>query len=805
MRDAPERKRPVPQRVPRRARLLGGAAFLTTLLAPVILPAPAMAQQGGMSTLRPDQMGSTALPGLGTSDRTGVPGFGTPGATPAAPAAGVFGSGRGAAGVDRNAPVTFTANEVEYDQNTNVVTATGAVEAWQNERILRADRFTYNRNTGVATVEGNVQLLEPDGQVLFAERAELMGGMRDTVVEGLRGLLAQNGRLAANGARRRTVEGGAVVMDLSRVVYSACNLCEENPEAAPLWQLRSRLATQDGEDKRIRFRDALVEFDGIPTLYTPYLSMPDPSTPRSSGFLTPSFGQTRYLGAFAEIPYYWAIDDASDLTVTPLISTEAPPSIFGTYRRRFNFGQLNVLGSLGQLTAREGSTEKGLGYSLFARGAFTIDENWTAGFNINRATSETYLRAYRQPATSVLSSNIYTEGYWGYDTFARVNAMAFQSLLPYDVTSRIPFVLPNLYYETVLNRDSWGGTLTADATAFNIYREEGTRTRRAGTRFRYELPFQDSMGAQWAFRTQVDALAYNASNMNLPPNNNTSIDSVTTATANIRAAIDWRLPLIRSAGSLGQQLIEPRIQLVTGPNTGRQTRIPNEDSLDFEFTDANLFELNRFNGRDRQEGGTRVDAALRSAWYFPNGGTLEGLVGRSFRASKEDVFEERSGLDKRASDWVGRVTMAPTPWLDLTARGRFDGDTLDRRMIDTSASFGLSPLGIEGTRISTGYFYQVPSALRTPPSYIREVYGSVSTRITPQWRASVFGRYDLENRRGVAVGASAAYEDECFLFEGRFYRTLAENPSTNELYPGGTTLFFRIALKTVGEFGLRAL
>ena len=789
MTDVTGRKHPQAGRPSRRSRLLAGTALFAALALPAALPAPSLAQ-GAPLTLRPDQLGAGSGPAPAA-----------PSAAPSAPGGSLLG---GAASFDRDAPVTFTATEVEYDQNENRVTASGAVEAWQGERILRADRFTYDRDTGIAVAEGNVQLLEPDGQVLFADRAELQGGMKDAVVQGLRGLLAQNGRVAANGARRRTTEGGAVIMDLSRVVYSSCDLCADDPLAPPLWQLRSRLATQDGEARRIRFRDATVDFAGVPAFYTPYLSMPDPSTPRSSGFLTPSFGQTNYLGAFAEVPYYWAIDDSSDVTITPMVATQAPPSGFFNYRQRFNFGQISAQGSLGYLNGKESSEEKGLGGHIFSRGSFVIDENWQAGFSINRATSETYLRAYRQPATAVLSSTAYAEGFWGYNSYARIRALAFQGLREQDETSRIPFVLPDMYYETVLGRDSLGGTLRADATAFQIYRSEGTQTRRLGTRLSYDLPRFDSMGAQWTFRVQADGLGYNATNLNLAPNfSNESTN--TTATGNIRVALDWRLPLVRSAGSLGTQLIEPRIQLVTGPNTGRQTDIPNEDSLDFEFTDANLFALNRFSGRDRQEGGTRVDAALRGAWYFPNGGSVEALAGRSFRASDEAVFQERSGLDKRASDWVGRVTVAPTSWFDVTARTRLDGETGDRRMIDTAAGFGLDPVGLPGTRFNLGYLYEMPSTLRSPLRYTREVYGGINTRISTYWRAGAFGRYDIEDQRGVAAGVTAAYEDECLIFEGRFFRSLAENPSTGRTYPGGTTVVFRIALKTVGDFSLRAL
>jgi LPS-assembly protein len=705
---------------------------------------------------------------------------------------------------DRNAPVTFTAAEVEYDQNENRVTASGAVEAWQGERILRADRFTYDRDTGIATAEGNVQLLEPDGQVLFADRAELKGGMRDAVVEGVRALLAQNGRIAANGARRSTTESGATLMDLSRVVYSACDLCADNPEAAPLWQLRARLATQDGEAKRIRFRDATVDVAGVPAFYTPYLSMPDPSTPRASGFLTPSFGQTRYLGVFTEIPYYWAIDDSSDAIITPLIASDVPPGLAASYRRRFNFGEFSAEGSLGYLNGDETNGEKGLGGHIFSRGNFTLDENWRAGFTLNRATSETYLRAFRQPAGRVLTSSLYTEGFWGQESYARINALAFQGLRTVDDTGSIPFVLPNAYYDHVFARDSLGGTFSVDLTAFNIMRDEGTKTRRAGTRLHYELPRFDGLGAQWTFRVQADGLAYSADDMNLAPNfaPNSSTNEVV---GNIRAAIDWRLPLVRQAGSLGQQLIEPRVQLVTGPSTGRQTQIPNEDSLDFEFTDANLFELNRFTGRDRQEGGTRVDAALRAAWYFPNGGAVEGVAGRSFRASDESVFQPRSGLEKRESDWVGRVSLQPTPWLDVTARTRLDGETLDRRMLDTSATVGLSPLGLAGTQINAGYVYNIPSNVQSPRRFTREVYGGVNTRVSTYWRAGAFGRYDLEDKRGVAVGANLTYEDECLILDTRFYRSYAEDLTTSRDYPSGTTLLFRVGFKTVGDFSLRAM
>ena len=151
--------------------------------------------------------------------------------------------------VSRDQPVFYQADAVEYDRDGAMVTLIGHVEIWQGDRILRADRVTYDRNTGVAAATGNVVLVEPDGQVLFAEYAELSEGMKNGVLRDLRALLPQNGRLAANGARRTD----ATINELSRAIYTTCNLCNDDPSAPPLWDIRARSAVQDIENKKIEY------------------------------------------------------------------------------------------------------------------------------------------------------------------------------------------------------------------------------------------------------------------------------------------------------------------------------------------------------------------------------------------------------------------------------------------------------------------------------------------------------------------------------------------------------------------------
>nr|WP_314076035.1 LPS assembly protein LptD [uncultured Roseococcus sp.] len=799
------------------------ATFVAGLLAALAMPTGSRAQQGTSPLFAdPQPMGDTLRDLVQPSPPTGgaAPATAPAPSTAPAPAAGAAtGTAAAPTVVGRAAgddgPVTFTADEVEYDRDRARVVARGHVEAWQNGRFLRADSFTYDRNTRVAVVQGNVQIIEADGQVFYADEAELGEGFRDGVLTEVRARLAQNARMAGNGARRTD----GTINDLSRVVYSSCNLCAEDPTRAPLWTMSARMATQDRNTQRISYRDATIRIGGVPVLYTPFFSHPDPQTPRASGFLFPTLGYTRLLGAFAQTPYFWAIDDQSDLLITPTFAQKVYPNLAGEYRRLFNSGELQIQGSIGYFdndaAQRLGAganeqIDRHLSGHIFSRGRFNIDENWRVGFDLNRASSDSYLRTFRLEYRRVLTSQAYAEGFWGTESYARIDARAYQGLRSTDDTSRTPYVAPNAIFEHAPRKQIAGGWLTTDVGLLGLTREIGTFSQRLSTRATWDRPFQDGQGGIWTVRTQADVLGYYAGGQDISPTNLPAANG-THVNANFRAALDWRMPFMRSAGDWGTQLIEPRVQFVTGPNMGHQLRFPNEDSLDFEFTDANMFNLNRFNGRDRLEGGTRVDAAMRASWNFANGGRVEGLVGRSYRIAGTNNLPPGQGLDQRASDWVGRATFSPVSWVEILGRARLDSESGQHRASEAVASLQLGRVGpLDNTYLSAGYLYQRPQPLlfagdqgRNEVSFgggaqYRTASGAV-------YRASATMRYDLKLERPVLVQATLGYEDECFILEGRLMRRYAQDLVTHQDFVGNTVFLVRVGFKTVGDYFFRAI
>ncbi len=694
---------------------------------------------------------------------------------------------------DKTAPVTFTADDLQYDRDQGIVTATGHVEAYQNDRTLRADKIVFNRNTGVAAATGHVVLQDADGQVTFSDYAELTQDMKDGVLKGMRALLSQNGRLAANGARRIDAQ----LNELSRAIYTTCSLCALDPTRPPLWDIRAREAVQDIANKRIEYRDAIIDVYGIPMMYTPYLTHPDPTQKRATGLLIPSFGSgSRHLGAFLSVPYYIVLDDQSDLTLTAMLTQKADQELGFAYRRRFNDGKVTVNGSVSDENLKANG-------HVFAHGDFAINDEFRWGFDFNRTSNAAYLRDFRiAPNVPVLVSSVFVEGF-GQGAYSRSDIRLYQSLTATTLTSKLPYVLPRTQYSFVGEQDPWGGRFAFDGDAFNVIRNSGTKTQRVSANLDWSRPFTGRLGELWTFDAHVDSAAYNATGLNLLPNYS-AISSASSTQAMPTLSLQLRWPFQRTAGDHGTQVLEPIVKGFLSPKSPSYAngRIPNEDALDSEFTDATLFSTNRFQGNDRLEGGPRAALGLHANWTFPDGGVIDGLVGQSFRAQKDLAFNRYSGLQGTRSDYVARVSFTPTANFDLTTRGRFDQRTFNVNFADATATAGTDLLTVNAGYLYSNtnpftYYDTAPSSFVNTPR--NEVSVGGSTRYGA-WRFNADARRDVRLNKFVSIGAGATYEDECFIFDVRYYRRYVSVLSDG----GDSGLLFNVTLKTVGEFGFHA-
>ena len=676
-----------------------------------------------------------------------------------------------------DAPINLIADEMTYDKELGTVTARGNVEINQRDRILRADTITYNQRQDVLSAAGKVSLLEPAGEVLFAEYMELTGDFKEGVIRDLRIILSDTSRIAANSARRT----GGETTTMSRAVYSPCDLCKDDPSRPPLWQVKAMQVVHDQPRHVVEYKDAWLELAGIPVAYTPYLTHPDPTVTRQSGFLAPTMGNSSTLGAIIETPYFWAISPSSDFTFSPRITTKEGPILAGEYRQRFLRGSLATSASI-----IEDSADDVRGHVRSA-GRFDQDATWRMGFDIDRASDDTYLRRYGYGSNNdTLTSRIYREGFRG-GNYASMSAYTFQGLRAQDSRGQTPYVLPYMTYNHAGETDRYGGRTEIDSSLVALTRTDGTDTRRLSVVSGWSRPYATDSGHQFNLSTSLIGQAYHVDELTRP---NATEFSGATGRLIPELAFDWRFPMIRNEGRT-HQIIEPLGSFIVSPNGGNPVKIPNEDSLDFEFDDTNLFSPSRFTGVDRMDGGPRVNYGMKWGVFGEKGGSTSALVGQSYRPRTDDTFSEGSGVEDNFSDLVGRLVVQPTAEWSLFYRGRWDKDNFENRRSELATA-----IGPRNFFLSLDYvLFNRPTTGELPGR--EEIRFNLNADLTRYWRISTGAIRDLGAEGGLrSAQFGLIYEDECFVVRTDFRRNYFRD---RDLEPEDVVLV-QLVFKTLGDF-----
>src|SRR6202034_2398060 len=167
---------------------------------------------------------------------------------------------------------------------------------------VEADEVTYDQKSKRLIAHGNVRLTEADGKITYGQFIDLTDDYRDGFVDSLRLETIDDTRFAA--ARADRTKGTYTVMQNG--VYTACEPCRDDPKKPPLWQVQAARIIRDEGEQMIYFEDARIEFFGIPLAYFPFLSEPDPTVKRKSGFLFPGFTYATQYGVGVKITYYWS-------------------------------------------------------------------------------------------------------------------------------------------------------------------------------------------------------------------------------------------------------------------------------------------------------------------------------------------------------------------------------------------------------------------------------------------------------------------------------------------------------------------
>ncbi|NNH59629.1 LPS-assembly protein LptD [Rhizobium laguerreae] len=720
--------------------------------------------------------------------------------------------------IPEGAKLLLSANELVYNRDADLVSAVGGVQINYAGYKMVAQKVEYNQKTGRMMAIGNIELVSPDGNRIYADNLDVTDNFADGFINSLRIETADNTRIAAETGERV----GGTKMILNKGVYTACLPCAEDPKRAPFWQVKAQRVIQNGETHTIRLERARFELLGHPIAFLPFIEVPDNTVKRKSGFLFPTMSLSQNLGFGLSVPYYYVISPSMDATVTATGYTAQGFLIEGEFRQRFENGThiLRVAGidqaKPGNFSSGTSDAEAGQRGMVASKAEFRINPRWTFGWDVMMQSDNNFSKTYklRGLAGTDRTNQIYLTGL-GKRNYFDMRAFYFD-VQDADRTNKAEkqqaIVYPSLDYHYVAPQPLAGGELSADVNLTNISRtHDDFYTVDGFDRFRGLKGQTSRLTAelQWK-RTYVtptglvitpllaargDAFALN---MDDPTGYAGNYDDGNSATRSMfTAGLEMRYPILMTTDN-STHILEPIAQIYARPDEQLAGRLPNEDAQSFVFDATSLFDRDKFSGYDRVEGGTRANLGIQYTGSFDSGYKLHGIFGQSYQIAGQNSFATDdlvnvgadSGLETDRSDYVGLGGVETPYGVSVAASYRLDEKDFEFRRGDLTTAY-------QNDTFATQLTY---THLSAQPAYgfaedNDEIQTNSRVKFKDYW--SIFGgiAWDLNNdvisRRTIGL----SYDDECTIF------TIAYTDSRDSEDESGSdwTIGARLTFRTLGD------
>ncbi|YCI01234.1 LPS-assembly protein LptD [Ensifer sp. D2-11] len=719
--------------------------------------------------------------------------------------------------IPADAKLLLTANELVYNRDTEKVTVRGNVQIEYGGYKMVARQVDYDQKSGRILATGDIQLIEPGGNIVYADRMDVTDDFGNGFVQALRIETTDLTRLAAETGERRNGEE----FILNKAVYTACTPCNTKPEHRSLWHIKAQRIIQNGRTRTIRLEHAYFELFGKPIAYIPVMEIPDHTVKRKSGFLFPQFRYTQKLGAGVGVPYYWAISPHMDATITGTGLTRQGFLLEGEFRQQFHNGlhTLNVAGisqldreqfTPGTVDALE--TNRGM---IASRGKFEINPRWSFGWNVLVQSDNNFAKTYDLSTFdgTTYVNQAYLTGL-GKRNYFDLRAFYFdiQDADPDSIDENKQPVAQVLDYSYTAPEPILGGELNADFNLTNIKRNRLDRVNVLGVeRFRGlegtshrltgELEWKRTFIAPGGLvltpllAARGDALGMNVDDPVGYTGNFTSSDAETRRM--LTAGLEARYPML-FAGETSTHVLEPIGQLYARPDEQYAGGLPNEDAQSFVFDATNLFDRDKFSGYDRIEGGTRANIGLRYTGSFDSGYGLRAIAGQSFQLGGLNSFATDdlvkagadSGLETDSSDYVAMLGIDAPSGLMASLSGRLDESDFSLRRADATVGYlGLNwQAALTYTRIEAQPTYGSPfdqDEIQTAAAYRFHEYWSVFGAVT----------YDIDAGVVSRNGLGITYDDQDTLFSIVY----KQERDTDSSLANDWSIGARISFRTLGD------
>ena len=443
---------------------------------------------------------------------------------------------------------------------------------------------------------------------------------------------------------------------LKKGIFTSCS----KDNKCPPWSMYAEEIEHDKIDQTIKYKNAWLKIYDKPVVYFPRFSHPDPTVKRKSGFLPPTFSNSRNIGSSVTIPYFHVLSKNKDMTFKPKLFLNNEIVLQNEYRQEnknsshiadFSIASSDFLSSKNTTKAH-----------FFSNSNIKLNNNFFDESNIEvnfeNVTNDEYLKVYKIEGDQINIDTDTLHSYLSLDT--NKNDIDFYTSLEVyedltkDKQSRHEFIYPNYTFQK------------------RILSEKGNDfvLKSYGSQKKYNTNIYEGI--------IINDLEFNTfskfSNKGLVTNykmlfKNTNIDSKNSNNhknkfeKNISSVMQYNMEFpLKKENSKFVNNFTPKIALMYSPN-----KTKNLTSKNRRMNTSNIFSINRIANNETVEGG----ASLTYGTIFnkTNKKTNQDIINLEIssllRIKENPDLPISSSIGKKMSDIFGNIEFYPNENLGL--------------------------------------------------------------------------------------------------------------------------------------------
>ena len=584
--------------------------------------------------------------------------------------------------IDRNQNIEIKSNNIVYDKNDELIKSIDKTLIKINDYLIQTSDLEYlitkktikSKKETVLSDYFQNKLISSDFVYHHDEKkfktssAKLIDKDSNEYKIGITLIDLNSNKIAAkdvqlyfsengNFGKNSRLKGNFMLADnnLTIIEKGIFTTCKPRDDCPP-WTMQSEKITHNKNKKIIEYKNAWLKLYDRPVFYFPKFFHPDPTVKRQSGFLIPSIVTSSISGNSINIPYFNALSENKDFTITPRIYFNNDILLQNEYRQvNKNFDHITDF-SLKRL-------DEGTKSHFFSNSILNLETTYfdvsELEINLEKTSNDTYLKSEKlknsiQNNQSLLNSFIKYEAFTD-EIDLSVEISSFEDLTKEKNSDKYQFILPSFKFSKIFFNDTdINGNLKYTASGVSQQRNTNMNEKYLINDFDFS---SDRFFSKNGFVSNFNLLFKNVSKEGR--NSDEYGDDFENKNF-ISSNYTINFPLKKKDAIFEKSFI-PKLSL-------RYSPFNNEDikDLDRQINTTNLFSNNRLGLSNSLEGGQSITLGFDYELSKMNKEKiLSYSMGQIFRDTEDEKLPKKSKMQGKSSDIVGKLNFTPNENFEL--------------------------------------------------------------------------------------------------------------------------------------------